>query len=308
MPDPHLLGLPGHRLAKPLVDRCPTHGRRSIRHPGIDVGLDATAQRSPVRNPVLAGLARTAAVQAKALVAAHIRAVRATRKPSPHQPAHHVADFPRAALVREPSGQPSGQHPAGVLRSGLTSYHLELGSYGGRDLRPGTRVAQPRPQKFHRRQNILEITRRPRNPPLAHLTCLGTIAPLGAGGSGPSRLPVQLIHRGIPELFPAKRAPRTDHQRQPGNFLPSGGVVLARTRALRPITGPKTAFAGKPPISSNFNHLISHRSVASVVLCTTGEVCRTRAEPVVTIGLPSSPMGRGLLIGLKIPECSTGEV
>lgn len=308
MPDPHLLGLPGHRLAQPRVDRCPTRGRRSTRHLGIDVGLDATAQRSPVRNPVLAGLARPAAVQAKALVAAHIRAVRATGKPSPHQPAHHVADFSRAALVREPSGQPSGQHPTGVRRSGLTSYHLELGSYGGRDLRPGTRVAQPRPQQFHRRQNILEITRRPRNPPLAHLACVGTIAPLGAGGSGPSRLPVLLIHRGHPGLFPAKRAPRTDHQRQPGNFLPSGGGVLAHTRALRPITGPKTAFAGKPPISSNLNHLISHRSVASVVLCTTGEVCRTRAEPVATIGLPSSPMGRDLMIGLKIPECSTGEV
>lgn len=117
-----------------------------------------------------------------------------------------------------------------------------------------------------------------------------------------------LVDRGMPGLFPAQRAPRTGHQCQPGNFPARGWFILARARALRPITCATTAFAGTPKTSSSLIHLINHRSVASVVLCTTGEVCRTGRAPAGIKRMPSSPRGRSRLVGTKISECTTGEV
>ena len=107
-------------------------------------------------------------------------------------------------------------------------------------------------------------------------------------------------------LFRAPRAPRTVGPRHRGNRPMD--PVLALARAFRPTAGPPTGFAGKPTTIRTITTVNNDRSVASVELCSTGEVCRSGLLALPNAFQPSIHTGLGRLAGLKISGCSTGEV
>lgn len=128
-----------------------------------------------------------------------------------------------------------------------------------------------------------------------------------ASGPRPSSpLPIPLTGRGLLRLLPAQRAVHCHRRPGHGNgVLAVHGPVLALERAPRLTAFPTTAFAGKPTRERNRPTGSSHRSVGSVELCSSGEVCNTGQLALTATRHPSNHKGLSLPRGLMIYGCSS---